>query len=164
MCGSHPGDDNTSIMLPVVKRGLSRTELQQTTWATHWHWYHQTVLGHFLMEVSLRLPSSYLVPCLYTSNNNCVGVLAQLGISAIYLTSPKRAKLGLQMGKPDLCSAKSSWGLGSTIPHPKLPYEVWLSAPFSWAGVWCIRHELCIEANTWQASAKENANTLVQAR
>jgi len=56
-----------------------------------------------------------------------LGVLGQATMHAIYLRSPQRVKLGLQMGKINPCTAKSSWGLDSVGSHVKLLYEVWLS-------------------------------------
>lgn len=88
---------------PCCGEGSKLDWALQTSWANWWHWYHQTVLCHWLMEVPLRFPhalplNQQLWPVL--------GVLGQHCPPCPLLLTSERAKWGLQMGRADPCAAR----------------------------------------------------------
>lgn len=111
-------------MLPAVERSPSWTELCRLPGHSWCHWYHQTVLGHWLMEVSLRL--SLALP-LNQQLWTVLGVLGQPCHPCPLLLTYDRAKWGLQMGRADPCATIIIMGFRQHLLHPKLPCEVWLS-------------------------------------
>lgn len=89
--------------------------------ATWRHWYHQTVLGHFLVEVSLRLPVTAMCSAFIPLTLDCVGGLGTTFRSVLYTSHILKELNGSADGKTPPFQCKIILGFRNHLALSPIP-------------------------------------------